>query len=61
MYLYFYYKGFKSASIELKVLVAYILHNFEVHSEMSIDDLNQAVRKTVWPFPDMGIQIQPRH
>lgn len=53
--------GFKSAMIEVKVLVSYVLHNFRVRSKISVDDLNQKLRKTVWPFPDLGIQIHPRH
>ncbi len=53
--------GFKSATLELKVLVAYILHNFEVHSERSMNDLTQAIRKQIMPFPDFDIKMYPRY
>lgn len=44
----------------MKVLVAYVLLNFEVCSNMSMDDLNQAWSERLYPFPDLGIEFHPR-
>ncbi len=49
--------GFKSGTIELKVLISYILRHFEVHSDMTIAKLNDLLSKTIWPFPEVNIKI----